>query len=38
MDAVWTALEGARPCRLKEFTPSDERIKKRNKFLDWMSL
>ena len=38
MDAIWTSLEGARPCRVKEFTPTDERIKKKKKFLDWMTL
>ena len=38
MDAIWTSLEGARPCRLKEFVESDDRIKKKKKYLDWMSL
>ena len=38
MDAIWTSLEGARPCRLQEFVPKDERLKKKKKFLDWMTL
>ena len=39
MDAIWTALDGAKPCRIKEYEPIPEeewRIKK--KVLDWMTL
>ena len=38
MDAAWTALEGAKPCRRKNFieNPEDSTLKK--KFLDWMTL
>ena len=39
MDAIWTALDGAKPCRIKEYeaTPLEEwRIKKKS--LDWMTL
>ena len=39
MDAVWTALDGAKPCRIKEYEPIPEeewRIKKKS--LDWMTL
>tara|TARA_Y100001938_G_scaffold26206_1_gene35142 strand:+ start:4863 stop:6356 length:1494 start_codon:yes stop_codon:yes gene_type:complete len=37
MDAIWTSLEGARPCRVKELV-DPKKIKKKNKFLDWMTL
>jgi len=37
MDACWTALEGARPCRIKDFDP-DKRETKLKKVLDWMTL
>lgn len=36
MDAVWTALEGARPCRIESFDPKRMK-KKENKLLDWMT-
>jgi phage terminase large subunit-like protein len=38
MDAIWTALEGARPCRLKEFDPEKVEKKNLNKIIDWMTL
>jgi predicted phage terminase large subunit-like protein len=40
MDAVWTALEGSRPCRIKkdDFDPSKEVEKKSNKILDWLTM
>ena len=38
MDACWTALEGARPCRDKEFEEINEDRSIKNKFLDWMTL
>ena len=39
MDAVWTALEGHRPCRTRELDPDSSRGEKlKNKFLDWMTL
>ena len=37
MDAIWTALEGARPARLRNIDP-DKQEKKKKKFLDWMTL
>jgi predicted phage terminase large subunit-like protein len=39
MDAIWTALDGAKPCRIKDYEPIPEeewRIKK--KTLDWMTI
>ena len=39
MDAIWTALDGAKPCRIKEYEPIPEeewRINK--KTLDWMTM
>ena len=40
MDAVWTALEGSRPCRVKQddFDPSKEFEIKTNKILDWLTM
>jgi predicted phage terminase large subunit-like protein len=38
MDAIWTSLEGARPCRLKEFDPEKVEKKRINKIVDWMTL
>ena len=40
MDAVWTALEGSRPCRIKrdEFDPKAEVEIKSNKILDWLTM
>ena len=40
MDAVWTALEGSRPCRVKkdDFDPSKEVEIKSNKILDWLTM
>ena len=37
MDAIWTALEGARPARIRTLDP-DKKDKKTKKFLDWMTL
>ena len=37
MDAVWTALEGSRPCRIKDLDP-EKRENKFKKVLDWMTL
>ena len=36
MDAAWTALDGAKPCRLKEFNKEKKTISK--KLLDWMTM
>ena len=36
MDAAWTALDGARPCRHK--TIKEEKTTIKNKFLDWMTM
>ena len=38
MDAVWTALDGHKPCRLKKYDP--DRIKKNTikKVFDWMTM
>jgi|TARA_R110001583_G_scaffold11382_2_gene51572 predicted phage terminase large subunit-like protein len=40
MDAIWTALEGARPCRVKrkDFDPSAEVEIKSNIILDWLTM
>lgn len=39
MDAIWTALDGAKPCRKKDFERiSDDEWRKPNKSLDWMTL
>tara|TARA_R100000750_G_C2346129_1_gene96396 strand:+ start:50 stop:1567 length:1518 start_codon:yes stop_codon:yes gene_type:complete len=37
MDAIFYALDGAKPCRVKEFDP-EAPIKKHNKMLDWLSM
>ena len=36
MDAIWTSLEGSRPCRLKVLEDK-EKSRKLNKILDWMT-
>ena len=38
MDAVWTALEGSRPCRSKEYIANGENKNLGKKILDWMTL
>ena len=38
MDAIWTALEGAKPCRIKEYSENPDKKRKKKKFLDWMTL
>ena len=38
MDAIYYALDGAKPCRVKDFDPEIGLTKKTNKFLDWMSM
>lgn len=38
MDAVWTALEGAKPCRVKEYVANGENKPLGKKILDWMTL
>jgi predicted phage terminase large subunit-like protein len=39
MDAIWTALDGAKPCRRKEFEKlSEEEWRNPKKSLDWMTL
>jgi predicted phage terminase large subunit-like protein len=40
MDAIWTALEGSRPCRIKkdEFDPKEGVEVKTNKILDWLTM
>ena len=35
MDAVWTALDGHRACRVKEYAKNDENNNLFKKFLDW---
>ena len=35
MDAVWTALDGHKPCRVKEYIAKDDKSKLIKKFLDW---
>ena len=36
MDAIWTALENAKPCRVKEI--DGEKIIKKRKILDWLTM
>ena len=37
MDSIWTALEGAKPCRKKSFDPDKkEKDSFTKKVLDWM--
>ena len=38
MDAIWTALEGAKPCRIKEHTRNGEEKKFSDKVLDWLTM
>ena len=38
MDAVWTALDGHKPCRKKEFDPDAEEKSFTKKVLDWMTM
>ena len=38
MDAVWTALDGHKPCRRKEFDPDEEEKSFTKKVLDWMTM
>jgi predicted phage terminase large subunit-like protein len=38
MDAIWTALDGAKPCRHAEISENPEKMKKNKKVLDWMVL
>ena len=35
MDAIWYAMDCAKPCRIKEIDKNPEKKKKR-KFIDWM--
>ncbi len=36
MDAIWTSLEGARPCRVESFDPR-KKVEKKKSILDWMT-
>ena len=38
MDAIWTALDGAKPSRRKSFEKDDNYLTKIKKKLDWMTL
>ena len=38
MDAIWTALDGAKPCRHKDWEKGEDTHKKPKKFLDWLTL
>ena len=40
MDAVWTALDGAKPCRIpsEDYDPKQHFGKKVKKILDWMTM
>ena len=38
MDSVWTALDGVKPCRLKEFNEDSKNKPLRKKLLDWMTM
>ena len=38
MDAIWTALENARPCRIKEIPTEESKARSIKKLIDWMTL
>ena len=38
MDAVWTALDGVKPCRVKEYDESSYKKTIQKKLLDWMTM
>ena len=39
MDAIWTALDGSKPCRIKQFNKlSEEEWRNPKKNLDWMTM
>ena len=39
MDSVWTALDGAKPCRRTDFALlSEDELNKQKKTLDWMTM
>ena len=38
MDGIWTALDGAKPCRFKEYDEEKYNKKKKKKFLDWLTM
>ena len=38
MDAVWTALDGHKPCRHENLSKTDEKDTIRKKIIDWMTL
>ena len=37
MDAIWTALDGSKPCRRKDWVKNVENTAIGKKFLDWMT-
>jgi hypothetical protein len=37
LDAIWTALEKATPCRVEKFTPGKKDDDLMTKVLDWMT-
>tara|TARA_R110002020_G_scaffold23434_4_gene77925 strand:+ start:5207 stop:6700 length:1494 start_codon:yes stop_codon:yes gene_type:complete len=38
MDAIWTALDGSKPCRKVKWEKSEENTSIKKKILDWMTL
>jgi len=38
MDSVWTALDGVKPCRIKEFNAETKNKPLAKKLLDWMTM
>ena len=38
MDAVWTALDGHKPCRLKEYDGEAKEKSLTKKVFDWMTM
>tara|TARA_R100000781_G_scaffold111801_1_gene78525 strand:+ start:766 stop:2262 length:1497 start_codon:yes stop_codon:yes gene_type:complete len=38
MDGIWTALDGAKPCRFEEYDEKRYDKKKKKKFLDWLTM
>ena len=38
MDAIWTGLDGHKPCRVKDFNPEAENDTKSRKIIDWLTI
>jgi phage terminase large subunit-like protein len=38
MDAVWTALDSVKPCRVKQYDENSHKKTIQKKLLDWMTM